>query len=164
MTIEVRLLDLVDLCIIRYCNDLPISNFPKEMRDLIKSYLPFQLNNLGKVIDAIHLYDGDLDPHYWERRQITISSIFLCDLCISFGAEVAAALAKAMKANDWPPLTEVDLGHSPIGAEGAAVLADALKVNRTLTKFHFYENSINDAGAAALADALKINSTLTMVT
>jgi hypothetical protein len=135
MTTEVRLLDLVDLCLIRYC--LPIPNFPKEMRDLIKSYLPIQLNKLGKVIDAIHLYDGDLDPHYWERRQITISSIIQPR---RFGTEGGAALADALKVNST--LTTINLDRNSIGDEGYAALADALKVNSTLTTINLFDNSI----------------------
>ena len=68
-------------------------------------------------------------------------------------------LAEAVKMN--PTLTGLHLDHSGIGDQGITGLAEALKVNFTLTVLHLDDNDIGDRGAIALAEALKVNSTLT---
>jgi Leucine Rich repeat len=52
------------------------------------------------------------------------------------------------------------LGWNSIQQEGAIAIADALKVNSSLTSLHLDENSIQQEGANAIADALQINTTL----
>jgi Ran GTPase-activating protein (RanGAP) involved in mRNA processing and transport len=51
-----------------------------------------------------------------------------------------------------------DLKRAGIDAEGVAALADALKVNTTVTMIDLRHNGIGVEGASALADALKINT------
>ncbi|KAL0237968.1 hypothetical protein GEMRC1_012442 [Eukaryota sp. GEM-RC1] len=53
--------------------------------------------------------------------------------------------------------------EEPIGTEGAIALADALKVNSTVTAIILGENSIGAESAIALAEALKVNSTVTEI-
>ena len=70
-----------------------------------------------------------------------------------------ASLAEAMKVNTT--LTQLDLQHNNIGDAGAASLAEAMKVNTTLTQLELWANNIGAAGAASLAEAMKVNTTLT---
>jgi hypothetical protein len=50
------------------------------------------------------------------------------------------------------------VGHK-LGIDGAKALADALKVNSTITSIDLRDNKVGVDGAKALADALKVNST-----
>ncbi|KAL0238200.1 hypothetical protein GEMRC1_012673 [Eukaryota sp. GEM-RC1] len=77
------------------------------------------------------------------------------------GNEGAVALAEALKVNST--VTHVDLGCNSIGVEGTIALAEALKVNSTVTIIHLHDNAIGSEGAIALAEALKINSTITLI-
>jgi Ran GTPase-activating protein (RanGAP) involved in mRNA processing and transport len=70
-----------------------------------------------------------------------------------------AALADALKVNKT--LTTLYLTLNRFSAEDVEALADALKVNKTLTTLDLSFNKINAKGAEALADALKVNKTLT---
>ena len=64
----------------------------------------------------------------------------------NIGAEGAKYVAEALKVNT--SLTEIHLGGNNIGAEGAKYVAEALKVNTSLTKIHL---SINNIGAEAVS-------------
>ncbi|OHE72562.1 MAG: hypothetical protein A2007_06040 [Verrucomicrobia bacterium GWC2_42_7] len=75
-----------------------------------------------------------------------------------FGDLGARALADALKINT--SLTELNLTANGIGGVGARALADALKTNTSLTKLNLTGNKIGDVGAGALADVLRTNSTL----
>lgn len=57
-------------------------------------------------------------------------------------------------------LIHFSLEDNKLGAVGTGIVADALSENDYLTGFWFQSNKINDNGAAALAEALKINTTL----
>ena len=70
-----------------------------------------------------------------------------------------ASLAEAIKVNTT--LTQLTLSNNNIGAAGAASLAEAMKVNTTLTQLTLSRNNIGAAGAASLAEAMKVNTTLT---
>eukprot|EP01094_Clydonella_sp_ATCC50884_P000033 TRINITY_DN10025_c1_g1_i3.p2 TRINITY_DN10025_c1_g1~~TRINITY_DN10025_c1_g1_i3.p2 ORF type:complete len:123 (-),score=9.81 TRINITY_DN10025_c1_g1_i3:322-690(-) len=73
-----------------------------------------------------------------------------------------AALEKALarlRTND-PSLTRLDLARINIGPEGAAHLADALRVNTSLERLDLWGNNIGPEGAAHLADALRVNTSL----
>jgi hypothetical protein len=76
----------------------------------------------------------------------------------AIGAKGAAALADALKVNKT--LSSLNLRQNSIGAKGAAALADALKVNKTLSRLNLPQNSIGPEGTVALANALKVNTTL----
>lgn len=56
--------------------------------------------------------------------------------------------------------TDLNLWGARIGDEGASLVAEALKVNRTLRSLNLSSNQIGDMGAARLAEALKINMAL----
>ena len=71
----------------------------------------------------------------------------------------AASLAEAMKVNTT--LTRLELTDDNIGGAGAASFAEAIKVNTTLTQLDLSNDNIGDAGIASLAEAMKVNTTLT---
>ncbi|KJE94543.1 hypothetical protein CAOG_05175 [Capsaspora owczarzaki ATCC 30864] len=73
----------------------------------------------------------------------------------------AQAIAEALKVNTT--LTQLDLPYNQIGDVGAHAIAQALKVNTTVTKLYLLRNQIGDVGAQAIAEALKGNTTLTHV-
>ena len=72
-----------------------------------------------------------------------------------------ASLAEAIKVN--PTVTHLNLTDNNIGDAGAASLAEAMKVNTTLTQLSLWDNNIGAAGAASLAEAMKVNTTLTQL-
>jgi hypothetical protein len=69
------------------------------------------------------------------------------------------ALAEALKVN--ATITGINLRENEIGLEGALALAEALKVNATITDINLRENEIGPERALALADALQVNTSLT---
>jgi hypothetical protein len=73
----------------------------------------------------------------------------------------ASALADALKGNK--SVTKFSIYGNKIGAEGASALAGALKVNMSVTKINLRRNCIGDEGASALADALKVNRSVTAI-
>jgi hypothetical protein len=79
----------------------------------------------------------------------------------AIGAEGATALADALKVNASVSTTYIE--SNAIGAEGASALADALKVNTSVTRIFLHSNAISDKGASALADALKANTSVTTI-
>ena len=72
-----------------------------------------------------------------------------------------ASLAEAIKVNTT--LTELVFSLNDISSAGAASLAEAMKVNTTLTQLDLTGNNIGAAGAASLAEAIKVNTTLTQL-
>jgi Ran GTPase-activating protein (RanGAP) involved in mRNA processing and transport len=72
----------------------------------------------------------------------------------------ASAMAVALCAGGVA-LRTLTLASNAVGPTGAALLADALKVNTSLTVLQLVSNGVHDTGAAALAEALKLNTTLT---
>jgi hypothetical protein len=75
------------------------------------------------------------------------------------GAEGAVALADALKVNS--SVTSFNLGWNCIGAVGASALADALKVNASLKEIGLISNVIGAEGSLALADTLKVKTSVT---
>jgi Ran GTPase-activating protein (RanGAP) involved in mRNA processing and transport len=75
------------------------------------------------------------------------------------GAEGAVHLAGMITGS--PRLSALELSIDELGAEGAAVIADALRAgNASLTKLALRDCAIGDDGAEALAEALGTNRTL----
>ncbi|CAF1115778.1 unnamed protein product [Didymodactylos carnosus] len=74
-------------------------------------------------------------------------------------AEGARAVANALKINKT--LTELYISNSNISNEGVASIAGALKISNTLTRLNIADNNILNEGATAIAHALTINKTLT---
>ncbi|XP_004346110.1 hypothetical protein CAOG_05437 [Capsaspora owczarzaki ATCC 30864] len=70
----------------------------------------------------------------------------------------AQAIAEALKVNTT--VTGIYLWANQIGDVGAQAIAEALKVNKTLTELYLHQNQIGVAGAQAIAEALKVNTTL----
>ena len=70
-------------------------------------------------------------------------------------------LAEALKVNST--LTVLTLRYNNIRDQGATGLAEVLRVNSTLTVLNLEFNGIGDQDATGLAEALKVNSTLTVL-
>jgi hypothetical protein len=68
-------------------------------------------------------------------------------------------MAEALKVNTT--LTTLGLRNNQIGNDGAKLIAEALKINKTLTTLNLGGNNIDKDGAELIADALKENKTLT---
>ena len=84
------------------------------------------------------------------------------DLSERFVSEGDVVLvAEALKVNST--LTKLCLSDNGIGDQGATGLTEALKVNSALTVLDLDYNGIGDQGATGLAEALKVNSALTML-
>ncbi|KJE95579.1 hypothetical protein CAOG_06019 [Capsaspora owczarzaki ATCC 30864] len=79
--------------------------------------------------------------------------------CKQIGVAEAQAIAEALKVNRT--LTDLNLNVNLIGDAGAQAIAEALKVNTTLTVLFLGGTQIGDIGALAIAEALKVNTTLT---
>jgi len=93
-------------------------------------------------------------------RRMSENDPTLSQWCIRYiGDAGAAAIAEALKVNK--SLTALDLWDNNFSDAGAAALAEALKVNKSLAVLHLYNNSIGDAGAGALMEALKASKSLT---
>jgi hypothetical protein len=56
-------------------------------------------------------------------------------------------------------MCNVNLMNKDIDAEGTSALAEAFKVNTTVTTINLRYGRIGAEGVAALADALKVNTT-----
>jgi Ran GTPase-activating protein (RanGAP) involved in mRNA processing and transport len=69
--------------------------------------------------------------------------------------EGALAIAEALKLNS--SLTTLDLGYNEIGIEGAFAIAEGLKVNSSLSTLHLHGNDVGKEGASAIAEALKVH-------
>ena len=69
------------------------------------------------------------------------------------GDTSAASLAEAMRVNKT--LTQLDLSYNNIGDTGATSLAEAVKFNATLTKLA--------SGAASLTEAKKVNTMVEVI-
>ena len=81
---------------------------------------------------------------------LTSLELSSCDLCDSgrdtLGLEELAEAFGVMNG----VLTNLDIGYSSIGNEGATALASALRVNGVLTKLSLFGNGIGDEGAKAI--------------
>ena len=71
----------------------------------------------------------------------------------------AALLANALQNNH--SLTYLSLGRNQVGDAGASALANAIQNNHSLTCLELNSNQVGGAGASALANALQNNHTLT---
>ncbi|KJE97820.1 TKL/IRAK protein kinase [Capsaspora owczarzaki ATCC 30864] len=74
------------------------------------------------------------------------------------GSAEAQAIAEALKVNTT--LTQLHLMDNQIGDIGAQAMAEALKVNTKVTQLYLGTNQIGHGGAQAIAEALKVNTTL----
>ncbi|CAF0985180.1 unnamed protein product [Didymodactylos carnosus] len=72
--------------------------------------------------------------------------------------EGAKAIAEALKINST--LTSVDMGYSSTSEEGAKALEEGLKMNLTLTSLAIGIHTISKEVVQAVEEALKINTTL----
>lgn len=88
------------------------------------------------------------------------SSLCVLKLChCMIDDKVAKAIAEALKLNRT--LTNLDIAINKIGVEGGIHLAAALKENTTLTDLNIWYNwQLGSEGCSQIADALKINNSL----
>jgi len=77
------------------------------------------------------------------------------------GEAGAKQLADALKINK--SITTIYLSINNIGDDGAKSLADALKINKSITTIYLYGNNIGDEGAQSLADSLNTNTSITLM-
>ena len=73
-------------------------------------------------------------------------------------SEGAKLIAEAIKVNKT--LQELDISHNNISDDGAAAISDALKSNNLLQILNMSSNNINDKGAIKVAEAIQVNKTL----
>lgn len=92
------------------------------------------------------------------QTNTTLTSIDFFNSSPGFGADGAAHIAEMLKVNTT--LTTLHVGYNDLRAAGAQHLADALMINTTLTTFGITGNRIGLRGFAYLIRALKFNSTL----
>ena len=90
------------------------------------------------------------------------SRLKLQNISIDLGCAQTAPVAEAIKVNTT--LTRLRLYWKNVGAAGAAPLAEAIKFNTTLTWLTLFGVNIGDAGVALLSEAIKVNTTLTWLT
>lgn len=105
--------------------------------------------------------NGEPNPKLVKHYVELLDDKKIFDFALTIDANEAKALAEALKINKT--LTELPLVSDPIGDEGATALAEALKINKTLTKLSLYDTQIGDVGAQALAESIKNNKTLTVL-
>ncbi|XP_067040240.1 NLR family CARD domain-containing protein 3-like isoform X2 [Acropora muricata] len=74
------------------------------------------------------------------------------------GDEGANSLAQALRVNT--SLSLLNLSFNFIGVAGAISLARALRVNTSLSSLDLSRNSVGDEGASSLAEALKVNTSV----
>ncbi len=77
------------------------------------------------------------------------------------GAQGAASLGEALRVNT--SITSLNLSCNYIGAAGAASLGEALHVNTSITSLGLSYNRIGDEGAASLGEALRVNTSITFL-
>ena len=131
--------------------------------------ITIQVNKFGNktlpiVLECIGECKREKSNAHVKLARVFGSGLELNNVCLNntaLGNIHIASLAEAMKVNTT--LTQLVLGDNKIGAAGAASLAEAMKVNTTLTQLDLFANSIGDAGAASLAEAMKVNTTLTQL-
>jgi hypothetical protein len=73
---------------------------------------------------------------------------------VSLGAEGARMLAEALRRNT--SIVSLDLSSNNLDAEGASVLAEALRSNTSIVSIDVSSNNVGSEGASALAVALKV--------
>jgi hypothetical protein len=56
-----------------------------------------------------------------------------------------------------------DLGWNNLEVGGGRALAEALRLNSTLTSIDLHYNGLGEGGGRALAEALRLNTTLTLI-
>ena len=93
-------------------------------------------------------------------NSIQQNKVFQLDLSSSnIDDNQAALLANALQNNH--SLTFLDLGGNQVGDAGASALANALQNNHSLSYLDLSWNQVGDAGVSALANALQNNHSLT---
>ena len=131
---------------------------------LIKS-ITVQVNDEGcflALLGCISECRGDDSSLHLKMAGVVGSFLKLPNLslsCAVTGGVGVVLLAEALKVNST--LTELYLDGNGIGDQGVTGLAEALKVNFTLIVLYLRDNAIGAQGATNLAEALKVNSTLT---
>ena len=61
---------------------------------------------------------------------------------------------------NWFYYRYVDLSSNKLGSEGGKAIAEALKVNNTLTNINLSGNKLGSEAGKVIGEALKVNSTI----
>ena len=125
-----------------------------------------QVNEFGDdrvkvVLDAINECKGEQSIHLKLARYFGCAVKLQVIRIVNFvlGNALTVFLAEAIKVNKT--LTTLQLHYNHISAAGATSITEAIKVNKTLTYLDLSFNPIGDAGATSIAEAIKVNKTLT---
>ena len=136
----------------------------KETAEALIKSLTVQLNDrdcFDTLVGFISECRGDDSDFHLNMARVCGSFLKLPVLSLSwvFRKADVVLLAEALKVNST--LTELYFDGNEIGDQGATGLAEALKVNSTLTRLDLKNNGFWAQGVTGLAEALKVNSTLT---
>ena len=120
---------------------------------------PKILSRVRKVSTALSVWDSGSDSIRAEAaNSLTQADLSLVDMCSNFYRALEKnPFVQAARQLDY--LSSLHYNCS-IGAEGANSLAEALRVNTSLSSLNLHSNSIGDEGADSLAMALRINTSL----
>lgn len=89
------------------------------------------------------------------QTNTSITKLVFIDSCID--NKTAKYFAEAIQANPQTKITLFDLSNNLIADEGAKVLAEMLKTNKTITTLNLSYNKIGAEGENALVQAMKDN-------
>jgi hypothetical protein len=89
------------------------------------------------------------------QTNTSITKLVFIDCCID--NKTAKYFAEAIQANPQTKITLFDLSNNLIADEGAKVLAEMLKTNKTITTLNLSYNKIGAEGENALVQAMKDN-------
>ena len=140
----------------------------EQVVTLVKSLTNKVNKNEGRgakiVLEAINECKREKSDFHSHLLKSFGTGLNLTNLDLSWNRYVISAagatcIAEAIKVNKT--LTNLDLSVNDVGDAGATCIAEAIKVNKTLTNLDLQSNVISAAGATCIAEAIKVNKTLT---
>ena len=122
-----------------------------------------QALKVNTSLSSLDLHSGFIQPEFENIpaeafRGNTIVYFLGVRVSNFIGAEGANSLAQALRVNT--SLSFLNLSRNFIGVRGANSLAQALRVNTSLSSLDLSCNSIGDEGANSLAEALRVNTSV----
>ena len=138
----------------------------EEVVALVKSLTDEVNKNEGSgsnvVLEAINECERQKSDFHLQLAKCFGTCLNLTNLNMAYNGisdAGATSIAEAIKVNKT--LTCLILVGNGITDAGATSLAEAIKVNKTLTNLNLFNNDLSDAGATSIAKAIKVNETLT---
>ena len=121
---------------------------------------------INKILIELDLHSNSIDDNETEiiAEYLKRNDIKLTILNLSnnyIGFNGCELLADALKINKT--LTRLNIGNNNLYDHGVELLAEALKINLTILELYLYNNLIKIEGVIPLAEALKVNTTLTLL-